>query len=148
MKKQSLRWIAIYLTMPTVSDLRRGMEIATKLEDRHGGHPAMCFGTISGENILEFSLFTVKDKSALRRMVRDSGAANTVIKEVGPVPWEHCHAYQVAKHLSDKPFSNSAIQAVILRLHCMLGCSITETALNHQEIATALVRSLTKRSSV
>lgn len=99
MKKLKMRWVMIHVGMATPEELNRGMEIANTFEDRHGGHPPMYFARYTEDNTIRISVITDQDNRKLRRHFRKLGAHSIRITPRDGGSWEHCHAYQLAKHV-------------------------------------------------
>jgi hypothetical protein len=143
-KKQSaVRWVLINVVMPRLEDLERGMEIATVFEDRHGDKPPMYFARYTHDNSIKISVFTPYDDKTLKGMFKKLGALTVRVDESGAGSWEHCHMFQVAKHLSGK--KPEAVIGVTHWLHNMLNYTYVAEAANCATQAADILRRLAVR---
>lgn len=138
-----LRWMMVSLTMPSVEDLSRGMEITSTFEERHGGKPPLYFARYTEDNTIRISVLTHQDNKSLRRHFRGLGVHKLKITERGGGSWEHCHMFQVAKHLFPK--TPEAIMDVIHWLHNMCGYTYMQEVTNYQELSSMFMRYFIKR---
>ena len=129
-------WLAIDVVMPRVEDLSRGMEIATKFEDWHGGHPPMYFLTIPGINTIRIVANTGKNMRLIARKIKRLGALAVTASDRGAGHRENCHMYQVAKHLDGKPPSD-VVDCVHL-MHRMLNYTLSQELRNYLQLADFL----------
>jgi len=128
------RCMQISLTMPTVQDLSRGMEIAANFEENHGGKPYMFFSIHGHNNVICITVLTPKDNRSLKRLVSKFGAHTVKLGERGPCRWEHYHAYQVAKHCQDK--TPAEVMEVFHWIHNMIGYSHSQEARNYTALSS------------
>lgn len=137
------RWLMIHVGMTTPEEINRGMEIATTFEDRHGGHPPMYFARYTEDNTIRITVLTNQDNKTLKRHFRKLGAHSIKITERGGGSWEHCHAYQVAKHVFPK--TPRDVLDVIHWLHNMCNYTYFQEITNYLEISHAFACGLVKR---
>jgi hypothetical protein len=138
-----LRWMMILVTMPTPEELDRGMEIATTFEDRHGDKPPMYFARYTEDNTIRITVLTPQDNKTLRRHFRKLGAHKIKIVLRGGGSWEHCHAYQVAKHIFSK--TPREVQDVVHWLHNMCNYNYLQEITNYAETSAMFMLHLIKR---
>ena len=141
--KPGKRWLMILATMTTPEELYRGMEVATTFEDRHGGHPPMYFARYTDDNTIRITVLTAQDNKTLKRHFRKLGIHSVKIAERGGGSWEHCHVYQVAKHVFGK--TPRDVQDVVHWLHNMCNYNYMQEVANYAEISAIFMANMFKR---
>ncbi|MGV0949145.1 MAG: hypothetical protein ACOYB3_00635 [Azonexus sp.] len=137
------RWLMIHVGMVALEELDRGMDIATTFEDRHGGHPPMYFARYTEDMTIRITVLTNQDNRTLKRHFRKLGVHKLRITERGGGSWEHCHMYQVAKHV--KPKTPRDVQDVVHWLHNMCNYNYLQEVTNYQETSASIMLRLIKR---
>lgn len=134
------RWLMIHVGMAHPDELQRGMEIATTFEERHTGKPPMYFARYTEDNTIRITVLTNQDNKALKRHFRKLGVHSLRITERGGGSWEHCHMFQVAKHVFPKQ-PRDVLDAVHW-LHNMCNYNYLQEITNYMEISHAFAVSL------
>jgi len=137
------RWVMIHVTMPRPEDLDKGMQIATTFEERHGGKPSMYFARYNEDNTIRITVLTAASAKDLKKCFKGLGAHSIRVVDRGGGSWEHCHMYQVAKHVCTK--QPHEIQDVVHWLHNMCGYSYAQEATQHIEHSARIMAYLVKR---
>lgn len=141
--KPKKRWVMIQVGMTTVEEIDRGMEIATTFEDRHGGHPPMYFARYGADSTIRITVLTSQDNKTLKRHFRKLGTHSVRVTPRDGGSWEHCHMFQVAKHVFTK--TPRDVQDVVHWLHNMLNYNYLAEVANCAEISNYFLSKMVKR---
>ena len=138
-----LRWMLISVHMASAPDIDRGMEIATTFEERHGGKPPMYFARYNEDMTIRITVLTPQTDKELRKHFRRLGIHKLSIALRGGGSWEHCHMFQVAKHLFGK--TPTAVLDVMHWMHNMCNYTYLQEMTNYVEQAGSYARYFIKR---
>lgn len=133
----------VHVGMTHPDELLRGMEIATTFEDRHGGKPPMYFARYTEDNTIRITVLTNQDNKSLKHHLKKLGIHTVRITERGGGSWEHCHVFQVAKHIFPK--TPRDVQDVIHWLHNMCNYNYLQEVTNYVEMSAWFSTNIIKR---
>jgi hypothetical protein len=141
-KATPLRWMMINVHMVAAPEIERGMEIATIFEERHGGKPPMYFARYTDDMTIRITVLTPQTDKELKKHFRRLGIHKLRIVVRGGGSWQHCHMFQVAKHVFGK--TPNEVQDVVHWLHNMCNYNYLQEITNYlatsANFACAIIR--------